>query len=136
MFYRFYTLGHFAAFIPPGSVKLSTTMQGGSNWNALAAQTGNGGRVVELLNNGAASIEVAVVDEQSGSCFVATVAAKSLSTFVWSDGNLESGIIGESGASSGGSSGLTENSGVTVAHGSAFAYVAVSTMLMLALVCL
>ena len=107
---EYYTLGHFASFIPPGSVKLATTQQGGSDWSGIAVQTTDSGRVVQLLNNNDDEGQVVVLDEQSGGCFVATVAGKSLSTFVWSSNGSPAttapvGSGGPSGTSSGSSSG-------------------------------
>jgi len=130
---EFYTLGHFASFILPGSVKLATTQPDSTSWLGMAVQTAGSGRVVQLLNNDDGAVDVAVVDALSGGCFVATVEGKSLSTFVWSDGSAGS-VGGGEGGSTGGSSGLNENGAAAVGQWTACAAMAVASML--ALLCL
>ena len=112
---EYYTLGHFAAFIQPGSVKLASTQSGGSSWSGLAVLTAGPGRVVELLNNAGSAVQVAVTDDISGCCFVATIAPHSLSTFVWSDSSADSVVGGSSGASSSASSVASSSTGSSTA---------------------
>ena len=141
---EYYTLGHFAAFIPPTSVKLAVQQSGGGGgWQGLAAQTPDGGRVVELLNNGDSAVELAVVDSASGGCFVATVQPKSLSTFVWADSSRGGGGGVSSGVGSGGVESSSSSSGMVGQSNGAFAdgarvgaLVVMSVVSLLALWCL
>ena len=82
---EYYTLGHFASFIPPGSVKLATSQTGAGSWLGMAVQTASSGRVVQLLNNDDSAVQLVVLDQSSGGCFTTTVEAQSLSTYVWSN---------------------------------------------------
>ena len=101
---EYYMLAHFSSFIPPSSRLLASTPSASATSGgllALAARTADQSVVVQLLNTGSAQpLSVLVRDEQAQTCYVATLAPQTLSTYKYTTSG--SGSAGSGGGLSAG----------------------------------
>ncbi|XP_054158439.1 putative glucosylceramidase 3 [Oppia nitens] len=89
VYYRqphYYALAHFSKFLPPGSVRIDTSIVDQRNTGAIvgAFRTPNKSTVVIVVNNDNNDVELTIEDTKTGR-LVTTVAAKTIQTYVYYD---------------------------------------------------
>ncbi|XP_063240973.1 lysosomal acid glucosylceramidase-like isoform X2 [Bacillus rossius redtenbacheri] len=78
----FYAIGHFSAFVPPGSRRVSLAASADKDVQSAAFLRPDGAVVVVFLNTNSAVVEVAVKDSSKGS-LTANLPARSISTLLY-----------------------------------------------------
>lgn len=83
----FYALGHFAKFLPPGSVRVDTQVVNTNNnhLNYVVFRTPEGANVVITYNQEGVDVDLVVEDDKAHGKLIAKIEPMSLQTFIYYD---------------------------------------------------
>uniref|UniRef100_A0A1I7V4N9 Glucosylceramidase n=1 Tax=Caenorhabditis tropicalis TaxID=1561998 RepID=A0A1I7V4N9_9PELO len=79
----FYAMGHFSKFLPRGSFRVFTKVEGDLSVSATSVVADGGRRATVILSKSPNSLIVRVLDISTGQSFVLSLAPRSIHTIIW-----------------------------------------------------